>query len=88
MENFHYCAANYHSHCTLSACTVSKIVHNGDTENSNNFKAITCLVFKDTFIYKMSGEGGRGTMDKEMCFIWLNYKHLNMPFLQLLKELK
>lgn len=82
METLHYWATSYHSHCTLSTCSVNKTLHYGDMEYFNNFKAITCLVLKDnSFFCKVSGG------ERDMQFIWSNYKHLKMTVLQLLEGL-
>ena len=55
METLHHRATNYHSLCSLSTSTVNKMLHNSDTENFNNFKTVTCLIFKDScFICKVS----------------------------------
>lgn len=39
---------------------MNKTLHDGDVEIFNNFKIITCLVFKaNSFICKVAGGGGR-----------------------------
>lgn len=53
-----YCAIIQETLALTALSAVSKALQNGDTESFNNFKAITCLVFKNnSFICKLLGWG-------------------------------
>lgn len=53
-----YCTIIQETLALTALPAVNKALHNGDTENFNNFKVIPCLVFQNNcFIWKLLGWG-------------------------------